>query len=347
MSYKTIFAIVKPRVLPSNKLRILEASRRAMSTVHQASVCGRGTFLGAVVLTALLGYTVRSYADEALPGGFTPEQINEMINNPLGELWLLFGQSDFAIYGGDALDLLGQDDKLINTTVLQPVLSTQFTENWKMILRPTIPIVSVDAPSDIFPPTQPGEGFTSDFNRETGLGDIVLWSAFATNDWARPPNVFGFGPTIMFDTATEDVLGTGKWSAGPMALAFHIGEKWMYGVVAQHWWSFAGDGDRDDVNLTDIQYILRYRVTPETNVGFGPNIRYNWEPDSNDEKLTLPIGLGFDTMIQIGPAPAKFGMEVHYYLEQPDAFGPEWQLRLFLSPVVPSPAWAKRPIFGR
>jgi hypothetical protein len=95
-----IFSIVKLQALPSNKLRILEALRQAMSAVHQASICGRGTLLGAVVLTALLGHTVRSQADEALPGGFTPEQINEMINNPLGELWLLFGQSDFAIYDG-------------------------------------------------------------------------------------------------------------------------------------------------------------------------------------------------------------------------------------------------------
>ena len=48
---------------------------------------------------------------------------------------------------------------------------------------------------------------STDFDRETGLGDIVLWSASATNDWVRPPNVFDFGPTVMLDTATDDVLG--------------------------------------------------------------------------------------------------------------------------------------------
>lgn len=89
----------------------------------------------------------------------------------------------------------------------------------------------------------------------------------------------------MMDTATEDQLGTGKWSAGPMALAFSITEKWIIGGVFQHWWSFAGDDDltvntssgpvkveRPDVNLTDFQYVLRYRLSPKTNIGMGPNI---------------------------------------------------------------------------
>jgi hypothetical protein len=254
--------------------------------------------------------------------------------------------SDFAVYDGDALDFFGEDEKLMNFTLVQPVLSTQLTEGWKMILRPTIPIVSVDAPKDIFPPTQPDEGFSADFDRETGLGDIMLWSAFATSDWARPPKVFGFGPTVMLDTATDNVLGTGKPSAGPMALALHVGKKWIYGAIFQHWWSFAGDNDREEVNLTDLQYILRYRVKPDTNIGFSPNIRYNWEPNDSDERLSLPVGIGFDTMTKLGPAPVKIGLEFHYFVEQPDAFGPQYQLRFIFSPVIPSLAWAKRPMVG-
>jgi hypothetical protein len=281
------------------------------------------------------------------PGEYTQEQINEMINNPLGELWILFAQNDTVWYDGDILDRLGEDKKVMNTTLIQPVLPMQLTENWKAILRPTIPINSFDVP-DSFSVVRNQEeqpiGLDVDFDRKTGLGDIVLWSAFAKNNWARPPNVFGFGPTVMLDTATDDVLGTGKWSAGPMALALHIGEKWIYGAVAQHWWSFAGDDDRADVNLTDIQYVLRYRLTPETNIGFGPNIRYNWDADSG-ERLSLPVGLGFDTMIKIGSVPAKIGVEFYYFVEQPDAIGPQYQFRFVLSPVVPSPSWSKKPIF--
>ena len=97
----------------------------------------------------------------------------------------------------------------------------------------------------------------------------------------------------MMDMATDKSLGTGKWSSGPMALGFYIGEKWIYGAVAQRWWSFAEDSERNGVNLTEIQYVLRYRVTPMTNIGFGPNIRVNWDADS-DDRWTVPVGLDFD-----------------------------------------------------
>jgi len=255
----------------------------------------------------------------------TEAEIAEAINNPLSSLWLLFGQNDTKWYGGDAPD----SGQTWNTTLLEPVMPMQLTEQWKMIVRPVIPIVSNKLPG-------------SGSDRETGLGDIVLWTAFSKQ--YTPPNIFGFGPTVMMDTATDDILGTGKWSAGPMALAFHVGDKWIYGVVAQHWWSFAGDDGRDDVNLTDIQYVLRYRLNAKTNIGFGPNIQANWTADS-DNTWTVPVGLGGDTLVKIGPLPVKVGFEAYYNVISPDNFGPEWQLRLLFVPVIGAPQWSQRPMF--
>jgi hypothetical protein len=160
---------------------------------------------------------------------------------------------------------------------------------------------------------------------------------------------------MMFPTASDDRLGSGKYSAGPMVLAFHLSEKWVIGGVFQHWWSYAGDDDmtvdinnggsvnveRPDVNLTDFQYILRYRSSPLTNIGMAPNIRYNFETD----ELSLPIGIGFDTLIKIGRLPAKIGAELHYYVQQDDKFGPEWLLRILFVPVLPSPEWSRNPLF--
>jgi hypothetical protein len=165
---------------------------------------------------------------------------------------------------------------------------------------------------------------------------------------------WGFGPTVMLPTATDEQLGTGKYSAGPMALAVNISENWIFGGVAQHWWSFAGEDsinvetsqgevklERPDVSLTDFQYIYRYRYSAMTNIGAAPNIKYNWKTD----EMSLPVGIGFDTMVKFGRLPAKIGAELYYYVKQDDDFGPEWQLRFFLSPVVPSPNWARNPLF--
>jgi hypothetical protein len=278
-------------------------------------------------------------------GGYTPEQIAEMIKNPLGYLWLLFIQNDTTWYNGDIPDRLGEGrSKPQNSFLVQPVLSMQFTQGWRWILRPVIPINSYRVPTGFTLTTNqpPPSDIDLKFERKTGLGDIVLLNAFSTNEGAKPPNIVGAGLTTMFNTATEDVLGTGKWSAGPAGLALHIGEKWMYGVIAQHFWSFAGDDNRADVNLTDIQPIIRYLLTQETSIGMQPNWRYNWE---RDEWAQIPLGLGFDTMIKLGPVPTKIGLEFYYHVERPDELGPEWQIRFLLTPVVPAPAWSRKPLF--
>lgn len=281
------------------------------------------------------------------------DQLGEAMANPLSYLWLLFTQNDTVWWDGDLADELGEDSKVQNTFLINPVLSIQLTEEWKVVFRPVIPINSFETIDGVDVTTNNELSVTGvDFDRETGLGDIVLWGAFSKQ--YKPPFIFGFGPTIMLNTASDDQLGTGKNAAGPMALAFNITDKWILGTVAQHWWSFSGEDkvtidtnlgpvrvDRDDVNLTDIQPVIRYRLSPKTNIGAAPNWRYNWETD----QLSLPIGIGGDTLINIGKLPVKIGLEAYYYVENDEDFGPEWQVRFLFVPVVPAPEWSRKPLF--
>ena len=301
----------------------------------------------------LMGPAEQGEAAKKLSPKLTRRLIAEAMLNPLSNLWLLFAQNDTTWYDGDIMDALGEDAKVQNSLLLMPVMPFQLTKDWKIVSRVVLPINSFETVDNVGISTGSVPAITGiNFEREAGIGDIVLWGAFTK--WDKPPFIFGFGPTIMLNTASKDQLGTGKNSAGPMALAFNITDKWILGTVAQHWWSFSGDDtttvdtslgpvnvERADVNLTDVQYIIRYRVNPETNIGAAPNIRYNWET----EQLYLPIGIGFDTLVKIGPLPTKVGAEIHYYVETDDAFGPQWMLRLYFSPVIPSPSWAKKPLF--
>ena len=329
-------------------------------TEETAFVNKRDSFLFSSSILLAQGETgsTGSAAAEAGAGGAKNNadeqaQIAEALANPLSNLWLMFTQNDTKWYDGDLLDDLNEDTKVQNQFLIQPVMSIQLTEKWKSIFRPVIPINSFETVGNVDISTGTVGAINGvDFDRKTGLGDIVLWNAYSNQ--YKPPFVWGFGPTIMFPTATEDQLGTGKWSAGPMALAVSITEKWIIGGVFQHWWSFAGDDDlkvntsagpvsveRADVNLTDFQYIVRYRYSDTTNIGAAPNIQYNWETD----QLSLPVGIGFDTLVKIGKLPVKIGAEVYYYAVQDDDFGPKWQLRLLFVPVLPSPAWSKNPLF--
>lgn len=274
----------------------------------------------------------------------TAAEVGELMANPFSYLWFAMIQNETAWWNGDLLDATNEGTKVMNTTVFQPVMSMQLTEEWKAIFRPVIPIQSFDTIRgfDIIEDEADSSLIITDWDRKTGLGDIVLWTAFTNN--YKPPFVWGFGPTIMMDTASDETLGTGKWSAGPMALATYITDKWIVGGVAQHWWSFAGDSDRDSVNLTDFQPIIRYRLSPQTNIGLAPNIQYNWGADSG-EKLRLPLGGGISTVVMLGRLPVAIGLEYYYYVETPDIVGPEHMLRFVFTPVLPSPEWSRTPLF--
>lgn len=95
-------------------------------------------------------------------------------------------------------------------------------------------------------------------NDENGIGDIFQSFFFSPKAPTSSGWILGAGPAINMKTATDDLLGTGKWSAGPTAVALKQEHGWTYGALANHVWSFAGDSDRSDVDATWLQLGLRY-----------------------------------------------------------------------------------------
>jgi hypothetical protein len=178
-----------------------------------------------------------------------------------------------------------------------------------------------------------------EWDRETGLGDIGL--LFLLGHASRTKGfVYGIGPTWIFPTASEEVLGRGKWQAGPAGALSYLGEKWVFGLLVQQWWSFAGEDDRPDTSAMDILYSIHYRVTPTWLIGMSPTIGLDWK-GGDDNKLSLPIGLGSSVTVKIGRFPVVLGCEVQYYLRRPDNFGPEWNFRVFMFPIFRRPFASK------
>jgi len=79
--------------------------------------------------------TAGSDTDTGTSAADEEAKIAEALANPLSYLWLMFVQNDTYWYNGDILDRLGEDTKVMNTTLIQPVLSFQLTEKWKTIFR--------------------------------------------------------------------------------------------------------------------------------------------------------------------------------------------------------------------
>jgi len=98
---------------------------------------------------------------------------------------------------------------------------------WDVVNRPIIPIIDVSgfiAGTPDIPVGVPGDG-------AFGLGDINYTAYFSPSkdkkvDW-------GIGPSITFPSATDDQLGSGKWSAGPAAALFHMRKPWAFALLGR------------------------------------------------------------------------------------------------------------------
>jgi hypothetical protein len=151
-------------------------------------------------------------------------------NNPISDAWLLITQNDTTLIGGDVVD----GTKVSNVLKFQPVLSApMFDDSWNFVVRPVFQFASQPldddagqligaAPNDIAVDANLARIADDPSGRTTGLGDTVLLTLVGPNSdsgW-----IFAAGASQIFPTASEDVLGQGKWQAGPAALVARLGK---------------------------------------------------------------------------------------------------------------------------
>jgi len=279
----------------------------------------------------------------------TTAQMSALMDNPLGNVAMLFTQFDFtrmenqdngeSANKGNYMGIaqfpkgLGKDWNLINRFI------------WNV---PSLPI-DQDKVDDygsgpgggIMPPSgSPPAPIDLFDGRTTGFGDMYYVGLFSPKKPIHLDNggkiVWGLGFDLGFPTATDDLLGTGKWTAGPSALGVYLGSKWKIGALAQQYWDYAGDNDRSSVNMTNLQYLYYYSLDATTSVGAGPNIIANWEQSSGN-KFTVPVGIGINKTFQFGKIPVRIGAEVYYSVIKPDDVpAAEWDFRFYIIPAAPS-----------
>ncbi|MEY4484632.1 MAG: hypothetical protein RL693_2084, partial [Verrucomicrobiota bacterium] len=162
------------------------------------------------------------------------------------------------------------------------------------------------------------------------LGDTVQSFFFSPKEPTAGGWVLGAGPVLLWPSATDDLLGSGKWGAGPTALALRQAKGWTYGVLANHLWSYAGDGDRAEVNATFIQPFVSFTTKSHTTIAFNTESTYDW----TREQWTVPLNLTVAQLFKVGGKPMQFTIGGRYYAESPEG-GPEWGLRAVLTFLFP------------
>ena len=263
----------------------------------------------------------------AAPAEASLEEIDRQLNNPLTSLWSLIFQNNLSLLEGDDLE----DTEVGNTFFFQPALPVPVGDGLLWLARPVFPIVT----SPVFSEDGGGDGSNeSGTAHTTGFGDIQVFSVLGPA--TSVGSVWGVGGTFKFPTASADVLGSGKWQAGPAALYFYMGRPWTLGTLVQHWWSVGGDENRGDVNRTDIQYVARHSFPGAWSLGLGPTISIDWNADPGN-RLTFPIGLGITKTVRLGGTPVKIRFEPQYSIIRPDDLGTSWNIRIQIAPVIASP----------
>ncbi|MCP4246056.1 MAG: neuromedin U, partial [bacterium] len=136
---------------------------------------------------------------------------------------------------------------------IQPVYPVTVGK-WNLINRVIAPLAHVPGLVEGLPGLPQGGGDGS----ATGLGDIN-YSLFVSPAEAGRI-IWGVGPSVMLPTATDDQLGSGKWSAGPTAVALVQPKPWSIGVLGRQLWSFAGDSDRSKVSQFLVEPFVTYNL---------------------------------------------------------------------------------------
>jgi len=229
--------------------------------------------------------------------------------NPVGDLISLPFQNNMNFDVGPA-------DRTQNVLNIQPVWPIALSKNWNLITRTIVPVISQPAPGS---------------ERTNGLGDINFTGFFSPKQPGKI--IWGVGPTLVFPTATDDVTGTDKWSAGPSVVVLTMPGQWVIGALVSNIWSFSGDDERADVNSFLMQYFVNYNLPDGWYLTSAPIITANWEAESG-EQWTVPFGGGIGRVFRIGRQPINMQTQVFYNVETPTN-GAKWQWRLQVQLLFP------------
>ncbi len=252
--------------------------------------------------------TVTESELQPAPATSSADELAMKLSNPVSSLISVPLQNNFDFgYDND-----GWQYKLN----VQPVIPISLSDDWNLITRVIVPFIH----------QQDVVGNST----QTGLSDTLM-SLFLSP--AEPVNgiTWGVGPALLFPTATDDLLGSEKWGAGPTFVILRQDGPWTYGMLANHVWSYAGDSGRADVSSSFLQPFLTWGgLGSGQTITINSESSYNWET----EDWTIPINLLYSKVFSVGSQQMQFQIGGRVYADAPSG-GSEWGIRAGLVFLFP------------
>jgi hypothetical protein len=236
-------------------------------------------------------------------------ELAKKLSNPVASLISVPLQFNYDTYGE------ANDGASVNLLNMQPVIPVSLNKDWNLITRTIIPILG-------------RQDFAFEALNESGLGDVVATQYFSpqspTGGW-----IWGVGPAELLPTASNDVLGAGKWGLGPTAVALKQTGPWTTGFLGSHLWSVAGDDARPDVSLTSLQPFVSYLTKTYTTFAVLTESTYDWK----GEQWSVPVIVLAAQMLKIGPQIFQVAVGGKYWAAAPQDGPRGWGVRAQLTLV--------------
>jgi hypothetical protein len=234
-------------------------------------------------------------AGAALAAQDDSKALAEELANPLAAL---ISVPFFGNYNGEVGTEREGSQWFVN---IQPVVPITLNPDWYVISRTIFPVMF--SQSGLFP----GAG------SQSGLRDTTEGLYFSPS---RTFNGFtlGAGPIFLLPTATDELLGAGKWGAGPTGVVVWQGSGWTVGILAFHNWSFAGEADRAEFNQTFLQPVIAYTTSQAWTFTLQGEDTYDWETG----EWSAPVNFLVSKVVKVGGQPVSIVGGVRYWIDSPD-----------------------------
>jgi hypothetical protein len=264
------------------------------------------------------------------------DEIGKKLANPVSNVWALFTEFDLNYQDGD---INKGHDRAGSRMIFQPVmpfpLYGQGDNEWKLITRPTIPVVF----SEPIP-----QGYDQ-FDNKGGLGDIQLPMVVSppTGHWLT-----GAGVTWLLPTGSPDEFSRKQWGAGPTAIFGYANKTFTAVLFPQYFWGIGDRSDRHDevppnASYLNMLYAVIFNLPDAWQVGTNPTLTYDAKASAGN-KWNVPVGVFAAKMLKLGGMPVKLQLGVEYSVVRQADYGQIAQIKLNVIPVIP--ALVQHPIFG-